>query len=145
MANIQKTPPAIHAAGWYPDPSAPGTEKWWSGIAWTEHVRPAASIQSLTHTRTATSLSAHRVGPPSGAAFSGVSLGLGILGCLGAILPIIGIVFGSTAIGLGLVGRARAKRAGRGTRLPTWGILLGAVGGLLNLTMTVFFVMYLAA
>lgn len=29
------TPPP----GWYPDPAAPATERWWDGSAWTEHRR----------------------------------------------------------------------------------------------------------
>jgi hypothetical protein len=28
--------------GWYPDPEDPTQQKWWSGVAWTAHVAPAA-------------------------------------------------------------------------------------------------------
>ncbi|MFD4138421.1 DUF2510 domain-containing protein [Streptomyces sp. NPDC058572] len=28
-------------AGWYPDPNAPATERWWDGTAWTAHSRAA--------------------------------------------------------------------------------------------------------
>ncbi len=31
-------------AGWYPDPSVPGTERWWDGTAWTAHTRPTAGF-----------------------------------------------------------------------------------------------------
>ena len=31
--------------GWYPDPSAPSTERWWDGAAWTEHRRTAQAPQ----------------------------------------------------------------------------------------------------
>jgi hypothetical protein len=29
------------AAGWYPDPAGPGSSRWWSGQAWTDHVQPS--------------------------------------------------------------------------------------------------------
>ncbi|RQP09010.1 MAG: DUF2510 domain-containing protein [Microbacteriaceae bacterium] len=30
---------AAPAAGWFPDPGDPSAERWWSGVAWTEHTR----------------------------------------------------------------------------------------------------------
>jgi hypothetical protein len=30
-------------AGWYPDPEVPGGERYWDGVAWTEHRRAAPS------------------------------------------------------------------------------------------------------
>ena len=37
MSDTPTTPP-----GWYPDPTAPGTERYWDGTAWTDHSRPVA-------------------------------------------------------------------------------------------------------
>ena len=34
--NLPAAPP-----GWYPDPGIPGTRRYWSGAAWTEHVAMA--------------------------------------------------------------------------------------------------------
>jgi hypothetical protein len=34
--------PAVQpAAGWYPDPSGSGRQRWWNGQAWTEDYSPA--------------------------------------------------------------------------------------------------------
>ncbi len=33
------TPP-----GWYPDPTVPGTERWWDGTAWTAHTRAVQAV-----------------------------------------------------------------------------------------------------
>ena len=30
--------------GWYPDPNAPGGQRWWDGSQWTSHVQAAAAV-----------------------------------------------------------------------------------------------------
>ncbi len=32
------------APGWYPDPQAPGAERWWDGVQWTANQRPAGGV-----------------------------------------------------------------------------------------------------
>jgi len=39
---------ATTPAGWYPDPTVPGQERWWDGAAWTEAVRPVATPPTPT-------------------------------------------------------------------------------------------------
>lgn len=48
MDNANSAP----AAGWYADPSTPGTMRWWDGVQWTEHTQagaqtPAASTPQM--------------------------------------------------------------------------------------------------
>ncbi|MBO1331746.1 DUF2510 domain-containing protein [Streptomyces sp. VRA16 Mangrove soil] len=31
--------PSAPPPGWYPDPKAPSTERWWDGVSWTDHRR----------------------------------------------------------------------------------------------------------
>ena len=40
MADIPQATP-----GWYPDPQMPGTQRYWDGAAWSDHVAPAAPPQ----------------------------------------------------------------------------------------------------
>jgi hypothetical protein len=48
MTNLQEDaavpdfPTSSPSAGWYPDPSDPGQERWWGGVEWTHNVRPFA-------------------------------------------------------------------------------------------------------
>ncbi len=37
----EAAPAAVVAPGWYPDAS--GAQRWWDGVAWTDHVAPAAT------------------------------------------------------------------------------------------------------
>ncbi len=34
------TPTPAASAGWYPNPEKPGTQRYWDGAAWTDHVAP---------------------------------------------------------------------------------------------------------
>lgn len=48
---------------WYPDTNAPGTERWYDGSQWTEHVRPAAGSSASQAVDTSGVASAERRGP----------------------------------------------------------------------------------
>lgn len=39
-------------AGWYPDPSAPGSQRWFDGSSWTDQVRPAEAAPAPPPPRT---------------------------------------------------------------------------------------------
>jgi hypothetical protein len=57
------------AAGWYPDPKQPGTQRYWDGSTWTEQTAPLASSGPLAGMRT-------------------ITLGLGLIG---AVLAMVGV------------------------------------------------------
>lgn len=42
-AHAKSAPLPLPPAGWYDDPDSSGLERWWSGVGWTEHARPAAA------------------------------------------------------------------------------------------------------
>ncbi|MGW1721116.1 DUF2510 domain-containing protein, partial [Streptomyces sp. NPDC002156] len=43
---MSTTPPP----GWYRDPAAPHTERWWGGTAWTDHWRTPSEPPAVTET-----------------------------------------------------------------------------------------------
>ena len=60
-----------YAAGWYADVNSPGTERWYNGTAWTEHVRPiqAPVLPVQPATSAATSVYPATVSEPATAAY----------------------------------------------------------------------------
>jgi uncharacterized Tic20 family protein len=70
----QQPPP-----GWYPDPSAPGAQRWWDGTRWTEHSsapQPAPGAPPTAQQSRQWALFAHL------SAFAGLLIGLNFLGPL---------------------------------------------------------------
>ena len=47
MTTTPPTPP-----GWYPDPQAPGYQRYWDGAQWTQHVAPLQGVPPQAPTGT---------------------------------------------------------------------------------------------
>jgi hypothetical protein len=91
----------VTAPGWYPDPYAPGTQRWWSGTEWTGYTAPLVGVPSR-----------------STDGFAIASLVTSLVG-----LPPVGIV-------LGVVAKRRIRKSdGRlgGDGMATAGIVLGSL------------------
>lgn len=52
--------------GWYPDPQAPGTERWWDGSAWAAHTRAAQAPSGTGAQAYGTGQPAYGPGPGGG-------------------------------------------------------------------------------
>ena len=94
--------PHPNPPGWYPDPSAPGTVRWWDGSAWSAHTARAA-------------------GGPGSAGTDGFAIAALVLGIIGG--SVLAIVFG-------FVARHRIERSGGvkgGRGMATAGIVLGSI------------------
>lgn len=70
---------ATRSPGWYPDEAMPGSQRYWDGDTWTEHVAPLATVPA----------------PPSegpGALTIARGVALGIAAIIGAVWFISGLM-----------------------------------------------------
>lgn len=135
--------------GWFPDPTGRHDHRWWDGGAWTAHVADAgvATVDPLPEARGAPAAaparaadvpSSHPSSHPGTDPVAVVALIAGIIGGLLVFAPVIGLAAPVAALVLGLVARTRVRTSGRSGRgIATTGIVLGAVGIVLSLIVTV--------
>jgi uncharacterized RDD family membrane protein YckC len=104
-------------AGWYPDPSVPGQQRYWDGNAWTEHTTPDPSAAPTAPPMPP----AGGYAPPMGGGYAAPTGGYG---------PPMGAYGGPTQVGYGYTQVPAAPLAGFGSRLGAFlvdAILLGIV------------------
>ncbi len=131
--------PGTTPAGWYPDPEAPGQNRYWDGAGWTDHrqavelpvsppVPPAGSVVEAPQT-------VFVQGPKNG-----MGLGSLIIGCVGILFGVFVIFFwiagplGIIGFFLGLAGYRRAKRGeADNAKVALAGVVASAVAFVLAL------------
>jgi hypothetical protein len=92
----------MSAPGWYPDPSRPGTLRWWDGNQWSDQFAPAPPPVYVGQTE-------------------GLAIAALITGVVG--IPVVPLV-------LGVMARNRIRESGglkTGNGLAIAGIVIGAV------------------
>ena len=99
-------------AGWYPDPSVPGTQRYWDGGAWTDHTAPRSMPPPTT-------------GRPPLATF-GQRVGAAIVDALVVAVPMTVIVLVLVGL-LALVARTMLSGLDGGGSGAGGGLLVGGV------------------
>lgn len=142
MTDAPTNPPA----GWYPDPSNAGQQRWWNGTGWTDHyqpvpvagpVLPAPSQPTALATPEAerrpvvyNTWNASEDAKRGKNSFAVTALILGILAYVVLIaspLKWIAVLDALAAIVFGILAIRRSRDTGTGKKRGVWGIVLGAV------------------
>lgn len=117
------------AAGWYQDGVTVGRERWFDGVVWTEHTRPAGGPAPVPDDGPGTAL--HWL-VPVGRSWQSILAGyLGLAGLFVWVLAPVAIGFGVWAVRV-------ARTGGHGTGRAVFGIVAGLAG-------TVFGLLFLAS
>ncbi len=84
---------ALPIAGWYPDPDAPGGDRWWKGTTWSEQRRGHAGESPATQAMDSATATPGNVPALVGfiLALTGVALTVGGLALAGGIVSIVGL------------------------------------------------------
>ncbi|CAN5353154.1 hypothetical protein BH11ACT3_BH11ACT3_16480 [soil metagenome] len=149
MAEISAPP------GWYPDPSRESSQRWWSGVAWTEHTDQARPVDLVpaVPTRAAVTSSSDEVTAILATRTHVVSLeiknyvaplafGIAVIGALvtiaGFVVPLpdyLRLIAGCGTGGFGLVAVRASSQLGSGMRMSVAAILIGAANIVASLTL----------
>jgi len=123
-------------AGWYDNPSTPGSVRYWDGVQWSAHTAyahtayahsgPGALPPSAPERDNGPSSVMHYM-LPVGRSWQSVAAPYAGLASL-VPFPLISQLLGIAAITLGILAIRRASSGGHGTGRAIVGIVLGAIG-----------------
>jgi len=119
-------------AGWYPDTNEPGTERYWNGTDWTQQTRPAVQPPPPASSAYAPSEPPAAPEVPSAQVLSAPAVIVSKTPAIviwGFILSLFGVCGITAIVGLilSIIGRKKAKAAGKGVGLNTAAFILAGL------------------
>lgn len=125
--------------GWYQDPSAQATVRWWDGYRWTGHTSVTPPQRSIGPKHTSVTAPQPSIGPKGTATHYLLPTGRSVWAIAAGYLGLLSIllIFAPFAVGAGVVAlRSISRRPELGGKGRAWfGIVAGALGtaGLITL------------